>query len=167
MRNNKIKYILLFGVLLSMLSVFYSCWYYSFSGKSLPGIESIAVPLFTDIKGEIQVRDKLQSMLISTFQDENILKVVGQNQADAVLNGVIEDIRDDPTALDRQEQARQWELRIVVQVKLENRKTGKVILTERITGLGFYKELPERDEAIDQALKQLARDISNKIVSGW
>ena len=167
MSVNIIKHMLLIGVLVSMLSGYYSCWYYSFSGKSLPGIESISIPLFTDRTGEIQIRDNLQSMLINTFQNENILKVVGQNQADAVLNGVIENIRDDPTSPDRQEQARQFELRVIVQVKLENRKTGKVILTERITGLGFYKELPERDEAINQALNQLARDISNKIVSGW
>jgi len=163
MNSKIIKYLLIF----SLLSCYFSCWYYSFSGKSLPGVESIAIPLFTDRTGEIQIRDKLQSMLISTFQNENILKVVGQNQADVVLSGVIEDTRDEPTAPDRQEQARQFELRIIVQIKLENKKTGKVMLTERITGLGFYKELTERDEAIDQALNQLARDVSNKIVSGW
>lgn len=161
------KYKLLLTLVLIASSAHYSCWYYSFTGKSLPGIETIAIPLFADRTPEIQVRDKLQSMLISTFQDENILKVVSQNQADAVLNGIIESINDVATAFTKQEEARQWELRLVVQIKLENKNTGKVILAERLTGLGFYKDLIERDEAIDQAIRQITRDISNKIVSSW
>ena len=155
-------------VFLCAITVCFACWKYSFSGKtSLPGIETISIPLFTDHSNELQVRDKLQSLLISTFLDENIFKVVGQNQADAVLSGVIENISDEAASLTRQEEVRQWELRVTVQVKLENRKTGQIIMRERLTGLGFYKELVERDEAIDTALQQLTQDISNKIVSGW
>jgi len=144
-----------------------SCWYYSFSGKSLPGIKTIAIPPFANQSPEVQIRDRLQSMLISTFQNENILKVVGENEADVVLRGVIEEVKDVPTAPTRKEEARQFELRIVVRIKLENKKTGKQMQNEQLSRIGFYKELQLRDDAIDQALQQLSRDIANKILSNW
>lgn len=166
MKINRFKQIHVIGF--SACCLMFSCWYYSFTGRGLPGIETISIPLFADRTTEIQVRDKLQNMLISFFQDENILKVVGENQADAVLSGVLEVIEDVPTAINRQEEAQQFELRISVQIKFENRKTGKIIVNERLTGIGFYKDpLAERQEAITQALTQLTRDISNKLLSGW
>lgn len=147
---------------------FLYCWYYSFSGQGIPGVETIAIPLFANRTKEVQVREKLQNMMIGYFQDENILKIVGANQADAILSGVIESIDDVPTALTKQEDAQQFELRVNVQIKFEERITGKVLVAERLTGVGFYSDpVSEREDAINEALIQLIRDISNKIVSGW
>lgn len=147
---------------------FLYCWYYSFTGQGIPGVKTIAIPLFADRTKEIQVREKLQNLMIRYFQDENILKVVGINQADAILKGVIESIDDVPTALTKQEEAQQWELRVNVQIKFEQKNTGKVLVSESLTGIGFYSDpVSERDAAIEEALIKLIRDISNKIVSGW
>jgi len=160
--QKKVLSLLIFAVL-----CFLGCWYYSFSGKPLTGVKTIAIPPFADRTSEVQIRDRLQSMLISTFQNENVLKVVGQNEADVILNGVIEEIKDVPTAPTRQEEARQFELRVVVRIKVENKKTGKTMLTEQVNSIGFYKDLQQRDTAMEQALQQLSRDIVNKVLSNW
>ncbi|MFC1513810.1 LPS assembly lipoprotein LptE [candidate division KSB1 bacterium] len=164
----KLNKIVLLFVTLSVF-MFMDCWYYSFSGKSLPGIESVAIPLF-DLRNnanEVEIRDKLQNSLVSKFQNENILKVVSRNQADSILEGVIENIEDNPTAINIQEQAQQWELKITVQFKLEVTKSGKVIVNEKVVGMGLYTDLQQRDQAVEDAVKQLIQDISDKIVSGW
>ncbi|MCH7781649.1 hypothetical protein IID62_01140 [candidate division KSB1 bacterium] len=166
MKNSTKKKIVLTVCILPVSFLY--CWYYSFTGQGLPGVETISIPLFTDRTKEVQVREKLQNLMIGYFQDENILRVVGINQADAVLNGVIESIEDVPTALTKAEEAQQWELRVNVRIKFEEKKTGKVLVSESFTGVGFYKDpVSEREQAINDALVQLIRDISNKIVSGW
>ena len=149
-----------------------SCWSYSFSEKALPGIDTIAVPLFIDRTNENQIRERLQSSIITIFMDENVFSVVGQNQADAILSGAIEVIRDVPTQINRNEFASQFEIQITVLVKLEEKNSGNVLLSERLLGTGLYTEpLGEgegsRDVAVNQALEQITRDIIDKISSGW
>ncbi len=151
---------------------FISCWSYSFSEKALPGVESIAVQLFNDRTDEIQLRERLQNSIITIFVDENIFTIVGQNQADALLSGVIESLQDVATDLASNERASQFEVQINVLVKLAGSNSGDVILSERVKGSGLYRELlgsgeGSRDAAISQALEQVTRDIIDKISSGW
>jgi len=168
-RSIQIKYAFLFSVfIISMaLTSGLSCFYYSFSGKSIPDVESVAIPLFTDKTLEFQLKDRLQLKLIETFQEENLFKIESADRADAILNGVIISVEDQLAAVDRQERAEQTELHITVEIKFENRTTGKVILNERVYGIGFYKSVPERSAAIDQAIEQLTREITDKMLSGW
>ena len=149
-----------------------SCWSYSFSEKALPGVESIAVQLFNDRTDEIQLSERLQNSIITIFVDENIFTIVGQNQADALLSGVIESIQDIATDVANNERASQFELQINVLVKLADRNSGEAIISERVKGSGLYRDLlgsgeGSRDAAINQALEQVTRDIIDKISSGW
>ncbi len=166
------KYILN-SILICILTIgSVSCWSYSFSEKALPGVESIAVQLFNDRTDEIQLSERLQNSIITIFVDENIFTIVGQNQADALLSGVIESILDVATDLASNERASQFEVQINVLVKLADRNSGDVIVSERVKGSGLYTELlgsgeGSREAAISQALEQVTRDIIDKISSGW
>jgi len=156
-----------FLCVISALTGTFSCWYYSFSGKSLPGVESISIPLFDDRSQEFQLKDKLQLRIINTFQEENLLRIEGPNSADVILKGVILSVKDEPAAVSREEKIERTEVHIDVEIKLEERKSGKVLLQERVTGIGFYKTTLERDKAIEEAIAFLTRDIANKVLSGW
>ncbi|MFC1729890.1 LPS assembly lipoprotein LptE [candidate division KSB1 bacterium] len=149
-----------------LLTGMLSCWY-SFTGRGLPGVESVAIPLFIDRTQEFRLSDKLQAQLISIFQEENILRIESDERADAILSGVIVRIVDSPRSVSRNELAEQSEVTIEVEIKLENRETGQVIMNERVRGVALYGAVSERDAAIDEALVVLTREISNKILSGW
>ena len=168
MSHYRLKIFLMYALCIGTVS----CWSYSFSEKALPGVDAIAVSLFTDRTNENQIRELLQNSIITTFVDENVFSIVGQNQADAILSGVIELIGDVPTQLNRSEFASQFEVQITVLVKLEEKNSGNVLLSERLLGTGLYTEpLGEgegsRDAAVNQALEQITRDIIDKISSGW
>jgi len=154
-------------VLLITAPLLFSCWYYSFSGRALPDVDSVAIPLFKDNTLEFQLKERLQLALIQTFQEENILKIEGEGTADSILDGVIVSVVDRPTSVTKNEQTEQTEVRINIQIKFENKKTGKVLLNEQVSGVGFYQAVSERGTAIDTALEQLTREITDKILSGW
>lgn len=156
---------LLFALIILSGSV--SCWYYSFTGKSLPGVESVYIPVFTDRSVEFQLKDMIQQQLIKTFQEENIFKIESADNADAILNGVILPVQDRPATVNKDERTEMTEVYIAVEFKLEDRKTGKVIIQEKVNGVGFYETTLERDNAIAEALIKLTQEIANKILTNW
>lgn len=147
--------------------LFNSCWYYSFTGKALPGIESVAIPLFEDRTAEFRIKEKLQAQLQNTFLEENIFKIASPNNADAILNGVIVSVQDRPVEITEQIRASRTEVRITVKVTLEEKKSGKVIFEQQVSGIGHYQDVNERDEALDEAIEQLTTDIANRVLSDW
>ncbi|MFC1492642.1 LPS assembly lipoprotein LptE [candidate division KSB1 bacterium] len=146
--------------------VFVSCWY-SFTGKALPGIESVAIPLFEDRTAEFQIKEKLQAQLQSTFLEENIFKITSPAAADAVLNGVIVSVGDRPVSITDQVRASRTEVRITVRITLEEKKTGKIIFEQQVAGVGHYTDVNERDSALEEAIGQLTTDIANRVLSDW
>ncbi|MFC1564485.1 LPS assembly lipoprotein LptE [candidate division KSB1 bacterium] len=158
--NRKFLFILLSGLL------FNSCWY-SFTGKALPGIESVAIPLFEDRTAEFQIKEKLQAQLQTTFLEENIFKITSVTNADAVLNGVIVSVQDRTVSISDQLRAASTEVRITVSVTLEEKKTGKVIFKQQVSGVGNYTVVSQRESALEEAIEQLTTDIANRVLSDW
>ncbi|MCP4724517.1 MAG: LptE family protein [bacterium] len=159
------KKILFVSTIISL--AFVSCWYYSFTGKALPGIESVAIPLFEDRTAEFQIKEKLQAQLQTTFLEENIFKITSPNDADAVLNGVIVSVLDKPVSITDQVRASRTEVRITVRITLEEKKSGLVIFEQQVSGIGHYTEVNEREDALDEAIEQLTTDIANRVLSDW
>lgn len=157
-------------ILLTMLAavvLIQGCWYYSFTGGSIPGVESVAIPMFKDNSTEFQLKEKLQQQLVTKFQSENIFKIENPNSADAILSGVITNVTDMPVSVNRQEQASQTEIRISVSIKLDERVSGKSIVSVQVSGVAQYSSVSGRETAIERAINQLTQEISEKILSGW
>jgi len=158
----KIKILLVIVQLISL-----SCFQYSFTGTSIPGINSIAIPIFEDRSNEQRLKEKLNESLVNKFLKDNSLKISTRENADGVIDGVITRVVDKPSSLEKSERARQFELHIYLDVKFENKETGKVIFEQTFDGFSTYADLSQRKEAVNEAVEKLSTDILNKIISGW
>jgi len=156
-------------VLLFALS---GCAYYSFSG-SLPGhIKMAAVPLFQNETTEIGLVEELTNRVEKAVLDNGAMKITGEFQADAVINGTVVNVIDEADEFSRDEQAKQFRLRIIADVAFFDRIKNRIIIEEKgIEGWARYDASGgggiSREEAKLQALDMLAKEIIDKTVTGW
>jgi len=151
------------------------CAYYSVSG-SLPGhIKTAAVPLFDNETTEPGIVEDVSSAIIDAIISNGSMKVVGEFQADAVVRGVIIDVIDEADEYSSSEQAKQFKVRIFADVVFFDRVKNRPLWEEKnLEGWARYDasgsggaESVSRDEAKEQALDMLAKEIIDKTVAGW
>ena len=75
--------------ILVLASLLAGCGVYSFSSSSLGGVKTIAIPQFENKTLEYGVQEYLTAKVVESFIQDNSLKVVGLNDADAVLRGEV------------------------------------------------------------------------------
>jgi hypothetical protein len=188
MRNNHIKSVLRlrFLVLCSLSTAFClllflsRCGYYSFSGSSVSGIKTIAVPLFDNQTQEYGIRENITETVADRFVKDNTLKVVNEKQADSILRGVITNYKRESHTFDEQENIKEYIVRIWVNLQFEEKKNKKTIWKEdNMQGWGIYcvkdcadesgnpKPEETEDDGKERAIEKLAEDIVNRTVKGW
>ena len=141
--------------------------FYSFTGGGLPGVKSVAIPM-ADYKGsEFQLREKITNQIIDKFMQDGTLKVGNLNTADTILRCTISKSPDRSTAINQNEVAQQFELSINVSIKLEDRKTGKIILTKSVNGKSTYSDLSARNTAMEEAIEMVTDNVLEEIISAW
>ena len=159
-----------------ILFLFAGCSYYSVSG-SLPGhIKTAAVPLFENETTETQLVEDVTEAVVDAIIANGSMKVVGEFQADAVVNGTIIDVIDEADEYSRDEVAAQFRIRIIAHVTFYDRVKNKVIWEEeRLEGWARYdapgsavsEDSVSREEGKIKALDMLAKEIIDKTVAGW
>lgn len=152
------------------------CSYYSFSG-ALPGhIKTAAVPLFENETVETGIVEDLTDAIESAIIRDGSMKLAGEFQADAVVRGTIIDVIDEADTFSKSEQADQFKIRILADVEFYDRVKNNVIWEEnRMEGWARYdagggssgSEPVSRDDAIQEALSMLAKEIIDNTVAGW
>ena len=155
-------YILSLVVLLSI-----SCGPYSFHGVSLPGISSIAIPLFQNQTAEYGLNDKLTEKLVDRFVQDNILKVMDLKSADAVLYGVVTKYQRRAYTYDEQENIKEYISEVYVKVWLEDKKKKKKLWEEGLKGWGVYSVSEEETAGKERAVDKLVQDITSRTVKSW
>jgi outer membrane lipopolysaccharide assembly protein LptE/RlpB len=170
----KLKHFLLLGILLMT-----GCGYTT--QVTMPqGIKSVYVPNFKntiDVKNLFTYRGGLETDLtnavISRFLYDGNLKVVSTPEAaDAILEGDITSFSQSPLSFNNFEQVTENRLSLTCSIRLVNAKTGKEILAEPsmvgdtrlfLTGARAVTQ----DEAVRQAIADLAKDIVDRVVEDW
>jgi hypothetical protein len=155
--------------LILLFSLFIACGIYSFSGSTLGGIKTIAVPLFDNQTPEYGIRETLTEEIAERFVQDNTLKVVNEKMAESVLQGIITKYEREAHTFDEQENIEEYIVRIWVKVSFEEKKNKKVIWKEdNLLGWGIYSAQDEtEDQGKERAIEKLAEDIVNKTVRGW
>jgi hypothetical protein len=163
-----LKFLTLFSVS-CLLSIFLSCGPYSFTGSGLPGIKTIAVPLFENQTQEYGIREELTEKLVQGFVQDNTLKVVNERIADSILRGTILKYERVAHTFDEKENVKEYIVRIYVKVALEDKKHSKNIWEEEnLQGWGIYSATDETEtDGKDKAIDKLTEDIVNRTVKGW
>ncbi len=152
-----------------------SCWYYSFKGTLPPHIKSIAIPNFEDNTAEFNIQQVVTEQIRMGFIQENILKVVNEENASSVLYGTILDVKDAPLVYTSSRETGESveEYRITLQIEAEwyDKINAKAMFKKRFTGFSEYDPTggseESREKALTEAVDQITEDIINAILTGW
>jgi hypothetical protein len=162
-------------VLLGLVGAVAGCAY-GFSSSLLPGhIKTIAIPLLENQTDRGDLSSALADSLVEAFIDNHTLRVVGEKEADSVLEGVIREYRREPYTVDENETVQEYRVEIVVEVSFVDVRKNKVIWEEpRLSQWDTYNfvavggQPAESEEiGIGRVLAKLTNDIVNRTVEGW
>lgn len=149
------------------------CWYYSFSGATIPShLSSIAIPLAQDnsVSTVTGLDQRLTELLVDRFVGQTRLSLEPQEpDADAVLNVTIASYRNQPTSVGGQERATRNRVTVVLEVRYVDQTRGEDILTRQFSAFEEYDPLNpgQEEEAALAALEKAADDIFTAATSNW
>lgn len=168
--------IILPGVL--CLLIFSGCGYTRKS--TLPeGIKTIYVSTVKNeipIEGVTAYQPGLEMMITNAItrrlQRDGNLKVVPEEQADAVLESSLTAFEQEGLRFSTLESIEEYRVFIVLSMRLANRKTGEIFWVEpNFSGDAEYfvntVRSISREEAAQRAVDRLARNVVDRIVEDW
>ena len=156
--------------------LFIGCSYYSVSGSLPAHIKAAAVPLFKNETTEAGIVEDVTDAVEKAIIENGSMKIVGEFQADAVVNGTIIDVIEEADVYSKDEVADQFKIRIIAHVSFFDRVKNRTIWEEeRIEGWARYDasgsavggDSVMREEGKGKALEMLAKEIIDKTVAGW
>ncbi len=160
------------GVSVVMALVFAGC-VYSFKGGTVPAhLKTVAIPLVQDQSGygDPTLRDGLTQQLVDRFTNDNTLQVTDRNTADSILEGVVVDVKDAPSAVQAGEQVTARRITVTVHMTFQDLKLRKKIWERDFSNWGDYPSgggLTQRNDGVHEAIRKLTEDILNETVAGW
>ena len=175
-----------------ILPFFVSCIYYSMAGSIPPHIKSIAIPLVDNQTAEFGMSEAVTDNMVNEFIEENILRLVSEDQADSILRGKIVSVKDAPYTYTKQEAVTEYRFTITMDLEWFDVKEDKVLLKKQYSGFGAYglsgdissdaidndgdglidsedeDEFGDpRDFATKVAAEKIAQDVLNEIMTSW
>ena len=146
--------------------------FYSFRGTSVPAhMKTIAIPPFDDQSGAgiSGLRELITQSLIQLFTTDNTLRVTSRANADAILEGSVKSVQDQPASVSPGEQVRRMQVTVTIHASFYDVKLRKKVWEKDFSNLGIYNAggLSQRDAGINDAVKKISDDVLNAVVSGW
>ncbi len=171
---------------------FVGCIYYSMAGSIPPHIKSIAIPLVENQTAEFGMSEAVTDNMVNEFTEENILRLVSEDQADSILRGKIVSVKDAPYTYTKQEAVTEYRFTITMDLEWFDVKEDKVLLKKQYSGFGAYglsgdissdeidndgdglidsedeNEFGDpREFATKVAAEKIAQDVLNEIMTSW
>ena len=164
---NKILFVLLCALSLN-------CGVYGFRGNNPPaGINSIAVPTFEDVSGfsDPTLADRLTQRLKEKIISDNTFRIADKNVADAMLQCIITNVRDEPIVISSGENVARRKVSVTLNVTFENLKVQKKIWDKAFENYGEYNssnnDFSNRATGIDISVERVTEDILIDLTSNW
>jgi outer membrane lipopolysaccharide assembly protein LptE/RlpB len=143
-----------------------ACGYYSTKGRTAGDIKRIAVPNLANETAEPDIEIAITENLRAGLIKDNTLKVVAENEADAVLEATVVDYRNLPYTFNTELQADQYRLVIALMASLFNPKDNTYVWKDRrIEAHGDYYLETATDRTYDRALEEVYKDIVEGILN--
>lgn len=163
------------AALLSALILLAGCLRYSFTGTSIPpGVDTIYIPFFADQSnsGLGDLTNRLNDALVERFVNQSRLQLANsEDNADAILEGVILSYSNRPFSIAGDEQANQNEVNISVRATFLYTDNEEPEWNKTFNGKFTYDPTQDpiegENDAASQALRQIANNMFNDAVSNW
>jgi hypothetical protein len=145
----------------------------------LANVKTIAVQTFTNDTLEPRVEVLLANAVIKQLQRDGTYRVVREDQADAILDGVLEEIERRPQRSVRGNVllSREYDLVLRVRYRVVERTTGKELEGRGVQGrTSFFVSgsnalsadlIQDERQAIPLAAEDLATRLVSQIAEGW
>jgi outer membrane lipopolysaccharide assembly protein LptE/RlpB len=146
---------------------------YGTNTRTAKDIKTIYVPFFENKTSEPNLEISVTEQIIQNLVNDNTLKVVPENGADAVLDGEIVDFKNQPFSFNQNLNAEEYHVVITVVCTLFNRRTNEPIWKARnFVGDGsYFVEQVENgrtySDAVNESLKEITDRILNLTVQDW
>jgi hypothetical protein len=146
---------------------------YSTTSRTARDIKSIHVPFFENKTAEPNLEISVTERIIQFLVNDNTLKVLPEDAADAILDGQITEFRNRPFSFNQDLNAEEYIVVIKVVVTLFNRRTNEPIWQDRaIEGNGsYFVEQVQNgrtfDDAVEESLSEITNQILNLTVQDW
>ncbi len=179
-------------ILATSISLFIGCSYYSLAGSIPPHIKSIAIPLVNNQTAEFGIAEGITDNIIEVFNEENILRIVDERNADSVLKGTVIRLDDAPYTFSSEEAVSEYRINITMEIIWNDIVNNTELLNKRYSGWGAYGltgdintdgidndgdgKIDEADDdefgeprafATKIAIKKIAEDVVNNILTSW
>lgn len=104
---------------------------YTVGGRALPeDIRTITIPVFANRTAEPAVEGLITSAVAEAFSTDGRLRVVGRDEADAVLEGDVVGYRVDSVAFDSRTQVQRYRVVVRLNLRLRDLRRGRVLFEE-------------------------------------
>ena len=179
-------------IYISIIPLFSGCIYYSMAGSIPPHIKSISIPMVENQTVEFGISEAVTDNLVNQFLENNILRLDKENSADSILKGKIIRVKDAPYTYTKEESVTEYRLTITIDLEWFDVRNDKVIIKKQYSGFGAYGlsgdissdqidndgdglvDSEDEDEygdprefATKVAVKKIAQDILNEIMTSW
>ena len=179
-------------IYISIIPFFSGCIYYSMAGSIPPHIKSISIPIVENQTVEFGISEAVTDNLVNQFLENNILRLDKENSADSILKGKIIRVKDAPYTYTKEESVTEYRLTITIDLEWFDVRNDKVIIKKQYSGFGAYGlsgdissdqidndgdglvDSEDEDEygdprefATKVAVKKIAQDILNEIMTSW
>lgn len=151
------------------------CINYSFTGTSIPsGVRTIHIPFLQDRSqsGLGDLSDRLNRTLVDRFVNQSSLSLTNeQENADAFIEGAIQNYVNRPFSVGGDEQADLNEIQITVRAAFQYASEEEPLWDKSFSGSATYdvasNPVEGEIEAAEEALQQIAQNMFNDAVSNW
>ena len=126
------------GSVFLMLTFLVNCGFYSMAGSIPPHIRSISIPLLDNETAEFGISEEITDNLLEKFTDENILRVVDEENSDSILRGSIVQAEDIPYTYSKEEVVGEYRFTISIDVEWVDVANDKILLQKIFKGCGAY-----------------------------
>jgi len=132
-----------------------------------PVSSKIAIPIFSNQTFKYGLEQTLTSAVINEFISDGRLQVVGEKEADVILNGeIVRYLKETPSTITTTLEENR--IRIEVLVSLISKKEKKILKERKIEEVLAYSssevgEIQTEDEAVEEACKEIAEKLIEAI----
>ncbi len=114
----------------------------------------------------------IRKAVMDRFLFDGNLKLTAEGSADLVLQGSLLDYKRDPLRYDNNDNIEEYRITLIVNLKLEDVKAGKVVWEEKnFAGETTYRTggsyAINENAAVDAAITDLARRIVERTIEAW
>jgi outer membrane lipopolysaccharide assembly protein LptE/RlpB len=147
---------------------------YGTTSRTAKDIKTIYVPFFENKTPEPNLEIDVTERVIQNLVNDNTLKVVPENAADAVLDGQITGFKNEPFSFDDKSlNAQEYHVVVTVVATLFNRRTNEPIWENKnFVGDGSYFIEQQQDgrtfdDAVEESVREITERILNLTVQDW